>query len=251
MKDINKNLRSLPNEGMENISSEERRNFMKMGLMVTGVFAGGTLLSAVSNERKAFASTGQFIEQYPYKPHFSMVVHVDRCVDCERCLNACRGTNDVPEGAYRTNVLERNSVQAVDQQREFLPVLCNHCNLPQCTRVCPTKATYKDKDNGIVMMDTSKCIGCLTCQLGCPYNARYFNEEKHAVDKCNFCYDTRLSKGEKLTACANACPAQCRIFGDLSNPHDEVYRTVHQTQRKVWVLRPEVGTRPNVYYTVG
>lgn len=245
------NLDGMKNEGVETISSEERRHFLKMGLTVTGVFAGGGILSLVSSAEKAYGSAGSFAEKYPYKPHYSMVIHQDRCVDCERCLSACRTTNEVPDYGYRTNVLERSHKSALDQPREFIPVLCNHCNLAQCTRVCPTKATYKNKENGIVMMDASKCIGCLTCQLGCPYNARYFSEEKHAVDKCNFCFDTRLSKGEKLTACANACPAECRIFGDLSDPRSAVYRRVHQVAKPVWVLRQEAGTKPNVFYTRG
>ncbi len=87
--------------------------------------------------------------------------------------------------------------------------------------------------------------------MGCPYNARYFHEEKLAVDKCNFCFDTRLSRGEKLTGCASACPAGVRIFGDLSDPHDKVYRQVHQLEKAVWVLRPAAGTKPNVFYTKG
>jgi len=198
MKNTLPDLDALKNEGLENVSVEERRNFLKMGLTVTGIFAGGTLLSAVSHVNKAYASAGSFAEQYPYKPHYSMLVRVDRCVDCEQCLQACASTNSVPEYGYRTNILERKMADAIGQKREFIPVLCNQCNLPQCTRVCPTKATYKDKQTGIVMMDTTKCIGCLTCQMGCPYNARYFNEEKLAVDKCNFCFDTRLSKGERL-----------------------------------------------------
>jgi len=251
MKETMPNLDGLKNEGMENVSVEERRNFLKMGLTLTGVFAGGTLFSAVSNVSKAYASAGAFAEKYPYKPHYSMLIRGDRCVDCERCLEACASTNHVPEYGYRTNILERDAEDSVGQKREFVPVLCNHCNLPQCTRVCPTKATYKDKTNGIVMMDITKCIGCLTCQMGCPYNARYFNEEKHAVDKCNFCFDTRLSKGESLTGCAAACPAGARNFGDLSDPQSYVYKGVHQMEKMVWVLRPEVGTKPNIFYTRG
>jgi protein NrfC len=168
-------------------------------------------------------------------------------------MEACVATNHVPKehGAYRTTILEKETPDAVGGKREFIPILCNQCNLPQCTRVCPTKATYKDKTTGIVLMDIKKCIGCLTCQEGCPYNARYFNEEKKAVDKCNFCWDTRLSKGEKDTACAHACPADVRIFGDLSNQEDRVFKIVHQIERPVWVLRPEAGTRPNVFYTKG
>ena len=85
----------------------------------------------------------------------------------------------------------------------------------------------------------------------CPYNARYYNEETKSVDKCNFCYDTRLSKGETLTACAAACPAKVRIFGDLSDPQSEVYKRVHDLEKAVWVLRPETGVKPNVFYTKG
>jgi protein NrfC len=71
------------------------------------------------------------------------------------------------------------------------------------------------------------------------------------VDKCNFCWDTRLSKGEKLTACAAACPAQVRVFGDLSDQGSDVYKRVHQIEKAIWVMRPEAGTRPNVFYTKG
>lgn len=249
---INKLLKKNPvNEGVDNLASEERRDFLKMGLAVTGVFAGGTLLSLTTAVDKVYATPGQFREAYPYKPHYSMIMHVDRCIDCERCLQACAETNDVPAYGFRTSILERQIPDGIDQQIEFLPVLCNQCNVAQCARVCPTAATYKNEQNGIVMMDVKKCIGCLSCQVACPYNARYFHEEKWAVDKCNFCFDTRLSKGEDLTACASACPAGVRIFGDLSEPDSRVYREVHQVSRAVWVMRPEAGTKPNVFYTRG
>lgn len=251
MKKQNLNLDELQNEGIENISVEERRTFLKLGLTLTGVFAGGTVLSAMSTVDKVYASAGAYAEKYPYQPHYSMVNHADRCIDCELCMAACKKTNHVPDYGFRTNILEHEDPTAIGQQREFIPVLCNHCNVPQCTRVCPTRATYKDQQNGIVRMDITKCIGCLTCQLGCPYNARYFNEEIHAVDKCDFCFKQRLSKGEKLTACADACPAQVRIFGDLSKPDSQVYRTIHQLEKAVWVLRPEAGTKPNIFYTKG
>ena len=239
------------NEGVETLSCDERRHFLKMGLAVTGVFAGGTLLSLVSAVEKVYATPSQFGEKYPYKPHYSMIVHLDRCVDCERCIKACATTNGVPGYGFRTNILERQIPDGIDQQVEFMPVLCNQCNVAQCARVCPTGATYKNTQNGIVMMEPGKCIGCLSCQLACPYNARYFNEEKWAVDKCNFCFDTRLSKGEDLTACTEACPAGVRIFGDLSDQNNRVYREVHQVSKTVWVLRPEAGTKPNVFYTRG
>lgn len=245
-------LEKMRNEGPESLPSEERRKFLKMGLVVTGVFAGGSVLSLTSARNVYGALEGIHLKHYPYRPHYSMVIRQDRCIDCERCKEACVKTNHVPEYGYRTTILERAiPIGPEETQREFMPVLCNHCNQPPCVRVCPTKATYKDKKTGIVMMNYKKCIGCKTCMAACPYNARYFNEEKRAIDKCNFCFDTRLSKGEKLTACAAACPADVRIFGDLSDPDSRVYRLIHEPDRVVWVLRPETGAMPNVYYTKG
>ncbi len=245
-------LEKMRNEGPESLPSEERRKFLKMGLVVTGVFAGGSVLSLTSARNVYGMLEGIHLKHYPYKPHYSMVIRQDRCIDCERCKEACVKTNNVPEYGYRTTILEREiPIGPEETQREFMPVLCNHCNQPPCVRVCPTKATYKDKKTGIVMMNYKKCIGCKTCMAACPYNARYFNEEKRAIDKCNFCFDTRLSKGEKLTACAAACPADVRIFGDLSDPESRVYKLIHEPERVVWVLRPETGAMPNVYYTKG
>jgi protein NrfC len=82
----------------------------------------------------------------------------------------------------------------------------------------------------------------------CPYNARYFDEEVRAVDKCNFCFDTRISLGETETACMAACPAKVRIFGDLTDYDSKLYKLVHAPEKLVWVLRPETGAMPNVFY---
>ncbi len=232
------------------ITDEERRTFLKLGLKITGVLAGGTVLSVVPLPEEARALME--MEGYrhtKYKPHYSMVIIQNHCIDCERCKKACKLTNHVPDYGYRTTILEKEVITDEGEPfRVFMPVLCNHCLNPPCVRVCPTKATYKDPQNGIVMMNIDKCIGCKTCMAACPYNARYFDEEKRAIDKCNFCWDTRLSKGEKLTACAAACPAHVRIFGDLSDKESEVYKLVFQPDKIVWVLRPECGAKPCVFY---
>ncbi len=242
----------MESEGLETLPSEERRRFLQMGLAVTGVFAGGTVLSLMSARPVNGALEGISLKDYPYKPHYCMVLRQDRCIDCELCKEACVKTNHVPEYGYRTTILERElTVGPASRQREFMPVLCNQCNRPPCVRVCPTVATYKDKTTGIVMMDPKKCIGCKTCMAACPYNARYFNEEIRAIDKCDFCFASRLSKGMTTTACAEACPADVRIFGDLSDPTSRVYQLVHDPERVVWVLRPETGAAPNVFYTKG
>ncbi len=247
--DLNKiDLDNLKDEGLDSVSELERRTFLKMGLMITGVLAGGQILSVVSKVDEVFATTSNFVEKYPYKPHYSMVIREGLCIDCERCVAACKKTNNVADYGFRTRILEKITPDAIGRKRGFIPILCNHCNDAPCVRACPTHATYKDPNNGIVRMDPKKCIGCKTCMLACPYDARFFDEERHAIDKCDFCYETRLSKGEKLTACAAACPTGARIFGDISDPDNVVYQMVHQIERYVWVLRPDVGTEPNVFY---
>jgi protein NrfC len=244
-------FKNLKTEDQGFVPEHTRREFLKIGLIITGVAAGGSFLNVVSVVAEGLATSEELHKEYPYKPHYSMVFRVDRCIGCERCVEACRQTNNVPEYGWRTKILERVDTKAVDQQRLFMPILCNHCNNPPCVRACPTKATYKDKQTGIVRMANYKCIGCKTCMAACPYDARYFNEEKGAIDKCDFCWESRLSKGIKITACAEACPAGVRIFGDLSDPNSEVYKIVHQMGKAVWVLKPETGAKPNVFYTIG
>ena len=172
------------------------------------------------------------------------------CIDRELCKEACVKTNNVPPYGFRTTILEkRRDIVGGGTETIFMPVLCNHCNRPPCVRVCPTTATWKDEKTGIVVMKESRCIGCKTCMTACPYNARYFDEEVRAVDKCNFCLDTRLQKGETTTACSEACPADVRVFGDLSDTSSRVFELVHAPETIVWVLRPEAGALPNVFYT--
>ncbi len=248
-----KDLEKLNDEGIENIPSEERRKFLKFGLSVTGVFLGGSVLSLTS-AYKANAAVGSMPtmpkgQKFPYSPHYTMVMRQNHCIDCELCKEACVKTNHVPSYGYRTTILEQERpISPTKSERIFMPVLCNHCNRPPCVRVCPTKATFKDKKTGIVMMDYKKCIGCKTCMAACPYNARYFNEDVRAVDKCDFCFETRLSKGEIETACVAACPADVRVFGDLADPNSRVYKLIHSPEKVVWVLRPETGALPNVFY---
>lgn len=245
-------LKTLNNEGLDSIPSTQRRHFLQFGLAITGVFLGGSILSLTSAKDSQAALSGAKIlsERFPYSPHYTMVIREKHCIDCERCLEACRSTNHVPEHGYRTAILERSlPTPSGARERDFMPVLCNHCNNPPCVRVCPTSATYKDKITGIVSMNIKKCIGCKTCMTACPYNARYFDEEIRAIDKCNFCFDTKLkeSKGT-TTACAAACPANVRVFGDLTNPETHAYKLLHTPGKVFWVLRPDKNTLPNVFY---
>jgi len=237
-------------ESPDILPSAERRSLLKIGLAVTGVYLGGAVLSLTSVKNVMAEGVVPKKGKYPYSPHYSMVIRERLCIDCELCKEACVETNHVPPYGFRTTILEkRRDIVGGGEETIFMPVLCNHCNRPPCVRVCPTTATWKDEKTGIVVMKRSRCIGCKTCMTACPYNARYFDEEVRAVDKCDFCWDARLSKGETQTACSEACPADVRVFGDLSDSSSRVFELVHAPETLVWVLRPEAGALPNVFYT--
>ncbi len=233
------------------VSLEERRRFLSLGLKITGVLAGGSMLSLVPVKRaKAELLGAGVVGTYSYEPHYAMLIYNDRCIDCERCLEACKQTNNVPSYGYRIAILGRKKIgiAASKMIREFLPVLCNQCNRPPCVRVCPTRATFKDKKNGIVMMNGSLCIGCKACMTACPYNARYYNRDTESVDKCDFCFSRRLQNGETSTACVEACPARVLFFGDVSDQQSEIYNLLHKPEQEIMVLRPESNSKPNVFY---
>ncbi len=243
---------NMKNEGTSSVTPQERRKFLKLGLAIAGVYAGGKILKLTSIVGTAHASGGgMVVEKYPYNPHYSMVIRQSLCIDCEKCVDACNETNDVPEYGYRTRILTKRYTGTLDKQVEFIPVLCNHCNSAPCVRACPTKATYKDPVTGIVRMESKKCIGCKTCMLACPYDARYFSAARRAIDKCDFCWEKRLSKGETQTGCSSACPTGARTFGNLTDPENIVYKLVHQLEETIWVLRPADDTKPNIFYMKG
>ena len=196
-----------------------------------------------------------------------MVIDLKTCVGCHSCTAACKSTNGTPPDIFFARVHEREVGEYPNARREFLPVLCNHCDEPPCVDVCPTGASYKRPD-GIVAVNGDVCIGCRSCATACPYEHRhyvppgllasgYFNGDltlyekvkyrrwtEGTVIKCDFCMD-RVDQGLK-PACVDTCPAEARIFGDLSDPQSEPSRLLRE--REHFTLLPDAGTKPSVYY---
>ncbi|MGM0578623.1 MAG: 4Fe-4S dicluster domain-containing protein [Myxococcota bacterium] len=191
------------------------------------------------------------------------LVDVTKCIGCTSCMRACRDENDVPEGAFRTWVeryrISRDGEVTVDApqgpdfsypEREgevaeafFVPKLCNHCDRSVCVQVCPVGATY-ESDDGVVLVDSDRCIGCGYCVQACPYATRFINPETHLADKCTLCYH-RITKGED-PACVAACPTEARVFGDLNDEDGKLSHLLRQQRTRV--LRPELGTHPQCHY---
>lgn len=210
---------------------------------------------------------------------WGMVVDLKKCSgnDCSRdCIHACNAAHNIPQFADRAHevkwiwtepfavVFPFSPAATLDPEAPALdvPLMCNHCADPPCTRVCPTQATWKRED-GIVMMDWHRCIGCRYCIAACPYGSRSFNWQdprpaiaavnpdfptrtKGVVEKCNFC-EERLARGQQ-PACVDACPQKVFAFGNLADPDSaprQLLRSRFAVQRE-----PELGTGPSVYYLV-
>ncbi|MBI2890305.1 MAG: 4Fe-4S dicluster domain-containing protein [Nitrospirae bacterium] len=179
----------------------------------------------------------------PQKKRYAMVIDLRRCIGCQSCTVACKEENNVPPGVYRTwvKVVEKGKYPHVS--RSFVPILCNNCVKPICLLNCPVQATYQRED-GIVMIDQHRCIGCKYCIASCPYGVRYVNPLKKYVQKCTFCHH-RVDNG-LVPACVETCIGRARIFGDMNDPSSEVSQIL--ATEPVSVLKPEMGTEPRVFY---
>jgi tetrathionate reductase subunit B len=183
------------------------------------------------------------------KKHYAFVIDISRCIDCRACLVACSVENQVPENHTRIWVQDQGvQGQFPNLSRQFVPYNCMHCENPPCTEVCVSGATYKDPENGLVLVDQEACIGCGYCVSACPYSARYINQERGVVDKCNGCVQ-RLEVGLQ-PACVATCVGKSRLFGDLNDPTSDASLAL-KNARSVMTLDYEtqgVDTDPNIYY---
>ncbi|MBA4410995.1 MAG: 4Fe-4S dicluster domain-containing protein [Bacteroidota bacterium] len=216
---------------------------------------------------------------------FGYALDLSRCIGCRKCVYACVGENNQSREPqiHWIQVLEMEKEKGIDlahsnvhynpekvpeKGKSYFPVACQQCRNPQCTTVCPVKATWQEPD-GIVVVDYNWCIGCRYCMAACPYGARHFNwgqpnvpaEEintemhylgnrprvKGVVEKCTFCIQ-RVRVG-KYPSCVEICPVGARKFGNLLDSESEI-RYILENKR-VFVLKQELNTQPKFYYFFG
>ena len=177
------------------------------------------------------------------KKSYAMAIDLRRCIGCHSCSVACKAENRVPLSVFRSwvRIIEKGRYPNIT--RHFLPSLCNQCDHPPCVINCPVQATWKRED-GIVIIDEHRCIGCKYCLASCPYNARYINPLIPIVQKCYFCHH-RVQAGLE-PACVEVCPGRARVFGDVNNPDEEITKLI--SRHPFQLLKPEMGTSPKVYY---
>ncbi|MFC2149893.1 sulfate reduction electron transfer complex DsrMKJOP subunit DsrO [Calditrichota bacterium] len=252
----------------------DRRKFLE----IAGLSAAGIACSRIG---EAVASSVNLPQERPLTAkRWAMVIDLRKCKDehdCTKCVDACHKIHNVPDfGNPKDEIkwLWKETFHGTfhEQEHEYLDpelvhhpalVLCNHCDNPPCVRVCPTESTWKREEDGIVMMDWHRCIGCRYCVVACPYGSRSFNwrdprpfideiqpdfptRMRGVVEKCTFC-EERLAVG-KMPACVDACEAKALTFGDLEDPESEV----RQLLKEKFTIRrkPALGTQPEVYYIV-
>lgn len=201
-------------------------------------------------------------------PRWGMVFDLKRCIGCNACSIACKQENTLPDGVFFTKTLSHEFGEFPNVGRVYLPTICNHCADAPCERVCPTGATYT-RDDGIVMVDADKCIGCGSCAVACPYDQRTkveaevlerglfdgrgltpFEQQGYSrfvpgtMIKCDFCHE-RVDGGLD-PACVATCPTDARIFGDLDDPNSKPSTLIRKRGGRPPL--PEKNTRPSVYY---
>ena len=286
---------------MNEFNSHSRRDFLLTSILATAwagcnsdkpnpfateqnVALSGEKVKLLSVNGDVIEIDKAFLKPIPDMPHLSnkderrgipgkkfvMVIDLARCKNLKNCQTACNHMHQVHPGQSWIKVL---GMEDADHTAPYWqPTTCMHCDEPPCVKVCPVDATFKRED-GIVLIDSDRCIGCRFCMAACPYSTRVFNweepvltpevaqqhyscetsmpQKKGTVGKCDFCPDM-TRKGE-LPHCVTSCPNGVFMFGDLNEDSvtngAETFRFSELIKDKAgYRLMEDLGTKPSVYY---
>jgi len=192
-----------------------------------------------------------------------LVIDLDICVGCHACVVNCKEWNttgygaplsdqdaygDDPSGAWlnRIHTFEVTNEETKRAQVVHFPKSCLHCDDAPCVTVCPTGASFKRSEDGIVLVNEDWCIGCGLCAWACPYGAREMDQDAGVMKKCTLCvdriYNDNIPEEDRQPACVRTCPANARHFGDFADPNSNV--SIMTAERGGMELMPEQGTKP-------
>ena len=190
-----------------------------------------------------------------------LVIDMDNCVGCQACVVACKQWNssgtlgpltdyepygEAPNGVAFNRVRSYEAGVFPSNEAVNMPMSCMHCDTAECVTVCPTGASYKREEDGIVLVDQDKCMGCNLCAWACPYGARELDEASGTMKKCTLCvdriYDQELPEEERQPACVITCPSNARHFGDFDDPDSHVSQLVRD--RNGQKSLPDLGYNP-------
>ncbi len=257
-----------------------RRQFIAKSLGSAGLIAAlsSPLIPALNRVKASNDSSPEAPEPEKKARAWCMVIDLKKCEGCvtidspPQCTQACTLGHYVPKGQEWIQVYE---AELPGGGHYFMPVPCYHCVNAPCVNVCPVAATYHTED-GLVLIDQRRCIGCRFCMAACPYQRRFFNwgtpelppealfveyspehqvpAIKGTVMKCDFCPD--LMRDGKLPYCATGCPMKALYMGDLNedlatNGVDIVKLSKFLDDNNAYQHKEELGTQPRVWYLPG
>lgn len=249
-----------------------------------GIKASGEMVQLLSVDGEIIEVDKAFLKPVPELPpvsddearkgiegkSFVMVIDLSRCKNLKKCQSACDHMHHVHPGQNWIKVYPMKDAEHTASY--WQPTTCMHCDEPPCVKVCPVDATFKRQD-GIVLIDSNRCVGCRFCMAACPYSTRVFNwedpglpqaiahqhysaetsvpQKKGTPGKCDFCPDM-VREGE-LPHCVSACPNGVFFFGDMNEDSvtngTETFRFSELVRDKAgYRLMEDLGTRPRVYY---
>ncbi len=198
----------------------------------------------------------------PSKKKLGLVIDLDTCVGCQACATSCKEWNTQsaisgplndedpygadPHGTWLNRVHSYEVGEGETGRTVHFPRSCLHCEEPACVTVCPTGASYKRAEDGIVLVNPDTCIGCKLCSWACPYGAREYDYTQGVMKKCTLCvdriYNETFAPEDRVPACVKACPTGARHFGDLGDVDSAVSKLV--ASRDGYDLLPEMCYKP-------
>jgi Fe-S-cluster-containing dehydrogenase component len=197
----------------------------------------------------------------PSGKKLGLVIDLDTCVGCHACAVSCKEWNtggyfapltdhnpydEDAFGVWLNRVHSYEAGDGADGLTVNFPRSCLHCEDAACVTVCPTGASYKRAEDGIVLVNPDTCIGCKLCSWACPYGAREYDYDDGVMKKCTLCidriYNENLEEVDRIPACVRACPTGARYFGDIGDPASDIATLVRE--RGGYDLMPEMGYKP-------